>query len=71
MTLYRVTRQRPYRGHEPLTVFEANLDPATEGRALARGDIEILDRSTPSLQPGSYRIPYGWLTTGKEGFNDG
>jgi hypothetical protein len=64
--LYRVVGQRNYRGHEHGTVFEARLDPGAELRAVSRGDIQLLKRTTPSLQPGSYTLPRGWLNERKE-----
>ena len=63
MTLYLVAGRRAYREHAPGETFEASLEQAAETRAVERGDIEILERSTPTLQPGSYRLPRGWATT--------
>jgi hypothetical protein len=59
--LYRVVGRRNYRDHKPGEEFEARLDRQAERRALTRGDIELLGRITPELQPGSYRFPHGWL----------
>lgn len=64
--VYEVGQRRSYRGHEPGTVFEARLDPAAETRALARGDIRLIERVTPSLQPGSYTLPPGWANQHEE-----
>lgn len=58
--VYKVTGSRPYRGHEPGTVFEACLAPGPEQRAICRGDITLLERVTPDLAPGSYRLPPDW-----------
>lgn len=58
---YRVTGARAYRGHEPGTTFEAVLDPAAEVRAIRRGSIELLERVTPALKPGSFDLPSGWI----------
>lgn len=58
---YLVTGRRQYRGHDPGTTFEAILDAGAEARAIARGDITLLRRVTPSLVPGSYRFAPGWL----------
>lgn len=60
--VYVVTGRRKYRGHEPGETFEAKLDPAAERRAIDRGDIRLLDRIIPSIQPGTYVLPDGWLT---------
>jgi hypothetical protein len=57
VTLYRVTGSREYRGHKSGDVFEATLDPAAEARALRRGSIEVVKRSRPRLQEGSYTLP--------------
>ena len=66
MSLYEVTKRRSYRGHPPGSVVEMKLDEAAEARALARGDIVLIERRTPSLQPGSYTLPRGWLTSKEE-----
>ena len=63
MTVYRVTGQRAYRGHRPGSTFEAHLDPHAERRALQREDIQVIHRTNPTLQPGSYTLPTGWLNT--------
>jgi hypothetical protein len=43
------------------------LKADAEARALARGDIQIVNRSTPSLQPGSFKCPQGWQPQEQEG----
>jgi hypothetical protein len=55
--LYRVSGTRAYRGHEPGTEFQARLERNAEQRAIARGDIILLDRLTPALEPGSWQLP--------------
>ena len=60
MTIYRVVG-RGYRGHQPGDLFEARLDPGAEARAIGRGDIHIVERSTPSVRSVRYRLPTGWL----------
>lgn len=65
MSLYRVGK-RSYRGHRPGSTFEATLDPAAERRARDRGDIQLLKRTTPAIQPGSYLLPHGWLNSKEE-----
>lgn len=62
MSLYRVTGQRAYRGYQPGSQFEASLDPSAEQRAVARGDITVIQRSTPTIQPERYTPPAGWHT---------
>ena len=57
MSRYRVVGPRRYRGHQPGDLFEAQLDPRAEARAIGRGDIVLLARNVPTLQPGSYQFP--------------
>lgn len=70
MSVYRVTGRLPYRGHEPNSVFEATLHTGAEHRAVARGAISLITSSTPSLQPGSYRLPVGWPPNQEEELGD-
>ena len=58
---YLVKGRLAFRGHAPGTIFEAVLDPVHEQRALLRGNIEVIDRFTPRVQPGSYELPVGWV----------
>lgn len=64
--VYEVTRHDGYRGHGRGTRFEAILDPNAERRALARGDIRVVARITPSVQPGSFELPAGWVQPHEE-----
>ena len=57
---YLVTGKRQYRGHQPGTVFEAQLDPLAEQRAIQRGAIALVEKVTPALEPRSYRFPADW-----------
>ena len=59
--VYEVIGRRAYRGHEPGETFTARLDRKAERRALIRRDLRLLERIVPALQPGSYRLPKGWL----------
>lgn len=61
--VYQVTGRRRYRGHEPGTIFEACIPATVERRAVQRGDIRLLRRELPTLQPGSYRLPKDWPPT--------
>lgn len=58
---YEVLNPTGYRGHRYGTTFEACLEPAAEGRALARGDIRVIERVTPSVRPGTFTLPDGWI----------
>lgn len=64
--IYKVTGSRPFRDHKPGETFSAVLEPIVERRAVARGNIVLLERITPSLQPGSYRLPRDWSTSERE-----
>jgi hypothetical protein len=66
MNEYEVVGKREYRGHLPGETFEARLPAGPESRAIARGDIRVLRTVEPQIQSGSYRLPDGWLTKGKE-----
>ncbi len=57
---YLVTGSREYRGHKPGATFEAALEPGPERRAIERGAIQLLERVTPSIEPGSYQLPEPW-----------
>lgn len=58
--VYVVCGKRPYRGHQPGVMFEAALDAGAEQRAVARGDIRLLERTTPTVQAGAFSLPEGW-----------
>lgn len=64
--VYRVAGSRAYRGHAPGTEFGARLKPLAEARAIARGDLELIERIEPTLEPGSFRLPRNWTTDGRE-----
>lgn len=65
MSIYRVVGKHAYRGHKPGTRFEASIPPDAEHRALARGDIQVIDYTPVGLLPGSYTLPQGWLAAQK------
>lgn len=62
MSVYKVIGAHDYREHKPGETFEARIDPAAERRAVARGNIVVLDSSPTRLRPGSYQLPDGWHT---------
>ncbi len=55
---YLVTGVRQYRWHKPGSIFEANLDPDAERRAIERGSIRVLAVVDPSMKSGSYTLPH-------------
>ena len=57
---YLVTGRRQYRWHKPGTVFEAQLDPLAEQRAIERGSIRVIEVIEPELENGSYELPKDW-----------
>lgn len=57
--VFQVTGLRPYRGHDPGCRFSARLDPGARRRALARGDIRVIEEFVPVLPPG-HKLPPGW-----------
>ncbi len=60
MTIYLVTGRHEYREHKPGETFEAYLEPDVEARATALGAIQVIERSTPGLKPGSFALPRDW-----------
>lgn len=54
MSVYKVTGRSSFRHYPSGDTFEAVLPPALEKRAINRGQIELVERSTPKLVPGSY-----------------
>lgn len=71
MSIYKVVGHLGYRGHKPGEIFEAILDPGAEARGIRRRNIILIDECKPELQPGSYRLPEGWINSTKEGSTDG
>ena len=57
---WEVIGNRPYRGHQPGTIFEAALDPLAAQRAIQRRAIRLIETVTPALEPRSYRLPSDW-----------
>lgn len=55
---YLVTGKRQYRWHEPGTVFEAQLDPDAERRAIERGSIKVLEEV--EVKVGTFDLPNDW-----------
>ena len=47
MTTYRVTGPA-FQGHQPGETFQADLDPALEARAKARGQLRVVKRDKPN-----------------------
>ena len=55
MSVYEILR--PYRGHRHGARVEMVLDRMIEERAIRRGAVLLIERSTPCLVEGSYRLP--------------
>ena len=68
--LYQVVGNRNYRGHDRGDTFVARLDQRAERRAVDRGDIILLERITPALEPGSYALPEGWARDARTPTNE-
>lgn len=58
---WKVVGPREYRGHPTGTEFVAGLENGAASRAIARGDIVLLEKTRPGL-PARYGLPSGWLT---------
>lgn len=58
---YLVTGKRQYRWHAPGTVFEAQLDPDAEQRAIERGSIRVLEEIDIKVE--NYELPEDWPDT--------
>lgn len=66
LPLYEVLRHNGYRGHRRGATFSARLAAPAAQRAVDRGDIRVVESSTPSIQPGSYTLPAGWANQHEE-----
>lgn len=58
--VYEVIGTRRYRDHAPGTRFEARLDRDAERRAIARGNIRLIERVQIRV-PDAHTFPEGWL----------
>ncbi len=56
MSVYKVSGPSSFKTYQSGDLFEAVLPRALEKRAIARGQIELVERSTPALVPGSYTL---------------
>lgn len=52
----------PFCGYLPGEIFEANLDPAAQARAIQRRNIRVISTAKPTLQPGTVTFPRDWNT---------
>lgn len=57
--VWKVTGKRVYRGHQPGTEFEETLSASPAARAVARGDIQLLEQIVPAV-PEEHALPEGW-----------
>lgn len=56
---WRVTGKRAYRGIEPGESFDARIANTVAARAIARGDIVLIEEFVPR-PPDNYALPEGW-----------
>ena len=63
LSLYLVTGRLPFRGYLPGETFEALIERDAEERAVARGNVRVLERGTPQIRPDSFVLPVGWQST--------
>lgn len=56
---WRVIGKRAYRGVQPGESFDARLANTVAARAIARGDIELVEEFVPA-PPDNYWLPEGW-----------
>lgn len=63
---YEVIGKRVIRGHKPGETFQAEMGAYAEARAIGRGDIRFIRHINPSIQPGSFSLPEGWLNQNEE-----
>lgn len=59
MSVYRVLRRR-YRDHNRGELFETDLDPAVEARAVRANAIEVVERKQTGLRDGTWTVPDRW-----------
>lgn len=71
MSHYLVVGRHNYLDNPPGAEFEAELPADMEARALARRDIQVIQVSPVTLQPGSVRLAEGWPIRAQEGTSDG
>jgi hypothetical protein len=57
VSVFLVSGRTSFDGYSPGETFETVIDPDREARAIRRGSITLIERSTPALQAGSYRLP--------------
>lgn len=67
MSRYLVAGPHVYLGTTPGDEFEADLPTDMETRAIARGDIRVIEDSPVTLQPGTVRLADGWHLHAQEG----
>ena len=60
MSLYRVVGPLRYLDHDIGEMFETDLDPEQEQRALRAGTIVVVERARTGLRAGSWDLPDRW-----------
>ena len=62
---YEVIGRLDYRDHKPGETFVARLDRGAEVRAVARGNVRLIEIIEPAL-PDRYGLPDGWVPAANE-----
>lgn len=57
---WKVTGTRVYRGHAPGEEFEASIPTSAAARAVARGDVVLVEEFVPA-PPADHQLPEGWI----------
>jgi hypothetical protein len=63
---WQVVGTREYRGNRPGAVFIESLERNAARRAVARGDIKLIEMVTPELPP-EWGLPAGWSSRKEQG----
>ena len=63
MSIYRVLSRWRYREHELGEIFEANLEPDVERRAIELRVIELVERKETSIADTEFSPPRDWALT--------
>jgi hypothetical protein len=59
VTVYKVTGRQRYLGYPIGETFVAQLEPDAEARAVARGAIQVIDSTAPTVEAERLTMPRG------------